>query len=841
MFIKLDLNLTGSVTTTQKRSVRELLEVKQRKHPDALCEQCPLIGAKCAPSDGPENAKIAVVSRSPGYYDVKDKRPFSGPSGKVLDHLLDLYGVKREEILVTNTVLCQTEKPPKAAIQACSHRLRQELRGIDTVICCGPEATNSIIGSGTVGSYRGYRINRDGRICVATNNPALVLRDDSSFPNLVRDFKLALDPTPTPELPQVDWTNDVKEGRRWLGIITKESIPFLSIDIETKGLRGSAPLVALGLSKDGSKSVSFGEAVCSDDYTYRNFIRPIVTAREIRYLYHNGKFDVRNFRSKGVHARVDEDTLLLSWALDERSDEASVHSLDYLLMNELGWPHYEPPEVKAWKAKVRNLEKQLHYDKLSDLPTPDELYEYNALDAGGTARLFPILREKAERDGVYSLYRDHLIRASEAFTKVELAGNYYDVRRGLDILEGEVWPELDNLRKKLQDTVGDIEYNPNSPTQTAVFIYDKWNILPQGIELKDERSTAKPVYEAVNAGRFVVSGMEGIGSDEPGRIRTGDQIRRTREVVSTWGRYFERFKELDKQRSTYLEALVLKAAANDGILYTDFKLHNTVTGRTSSSNPNLQNITRTKDGLPNIRSLFVAGDGEQLVSADYSQAELRSIAALSGDDGLGRIYRDELDLHDIVAERFYGIEYTKEQRVNCKNMNFGVAYLQSADTFQEKHGIPKEEAEKFIEWWWAEFPQVREWTNEIAKLVTTVGEVVSPFGHKRRFHLITKENRNASIREGINFLPQNIAANITLHAMVVLTEELDPSKALVCLQVHDNIVARVKEDHVDETAKIIKQVMLAAPKDSIGWDFPFATSMEIGQNWGDLADYECSI
>src|SRR4029077_11022144 len=139
-------------------------------------------------------------------------------------------------------------------------------------------------------------------------------------------------------------------------------------------------------------------------------------------------------------------------------------------------------------------------------------------------------------------------------------------------------------------------------------------------------------------------------------------------------------------------------------------------GRTSSSNPNLQNITRPKQGLPNIRSLFVASDEDHiLLSADYSQAELRAVAYKSGDDGLLQVYREGLDLHSIAAERFYGPEFTKEQRSRAKNMDFGVTYGQSAQTFQEKHDIPEEEAERFIAWWWQQFPGIREWTNEVAK------------------------------------------------------------------------------------------------------------------------------
>lgn len=824
-----------------KRGANTMAVTKERtrKHPEALCEECPLFTQKCAPTDGPENPKIAVVSRSPGYYDVKYKRPFSGPSGKVLDHLLGLYGVSREEVLVTNVVLCQADKPPKAAIDACNPRLQHELRGIDTIIVAGPEATNSLVGSGSVGSYRGYRIEREGQTFIVTNNPALVLRDDSSFPNLVRDFKLALDPLPPPELPDVEWTNDVKEGRRWLQRIYEADYPFLAVDIETKGLRGSASLVSVGFSKDGTKAISFGEAVCSDDYSYRNYIGPIVSHSRTQYLYHNGKFDVRNFRTHGVNARVDEDTLLLSWILDERSDEQSVHSLDYLLMNELGWPKYEPKEVKDWKGRIRNLEKQFRYEELAELPTPDEVYEYNGLDVAGSAQLFPILRERAERDGVHGVYKSHLIRASEAFVKVELVGNYYDSERALDILEEDVWPELDNLRAELQMVVGDGSYNPNSPQQTAKYVYDLWNVVPQGIDdrIVENRSVSEPVYSAINGGSFFISGLDGSGSSEPGRIRDDSEIKLIRQSVERWADRFARFKELDKQRSTYLESLILRAVANGGILHTDFKLHSTTTGRTSSSGPNLQNITRTKEGLPNIRALFIAPDGERLISADYSQAELRCIAKESGDLRLSEIYRKELDLHNIVAERFYGPNYTKEQRANCKNMNFGVAYLQSADTFQEKHGIPKDEAAAFIKWWWSEFTGVKDWTNDVAKLVTTTGEVRSPFGHKRRFHLITKENRNASIREGINFLPQNIAANITLYAFCVLTEELDPAKSVVTLQVHDNILSRAKEDYVDETARMVKEVMLSAPKDAIGWDFPFDTDLQVGQSWGELEDY----
>lgn len=805
------------------------LNMTQRKHPLAECERCPLAKRSFVGSDGPSDAKIAVVSRSPGYWDVKHGRPFGGPSGKVLEHLLGLYGVRREDVLVTNVVLCESEAPPKEAIDACHARLLSELMDKDTIIAAGSEAVTELTEEATVNSARGY-VNRfsggNSRTrVIATNNPALVIRDDSSFPNLVRDFRLALDPIPEPELPQVDWTNDVREGRRWLQIIANSKYPTLCADIETRGLRASAELVALGLSADGRKAISFGDNVCTDDYTYRNYIKPLLESRTSHYLYHNGKFDVRNLRYHEVNARVDDDTMLLSWALDERSDEEAVHKLEYLLMNELGWPNYEPKVVRDWKRTVGRLEKQLRFSELAELPTPPELYEYNALDAGGTAQLFPILWKRACADGVSNVYRTHILRVSEALTKVELVGIPYDVKGACDILEETVWPKLDELTEEMRLIVGNGAYNPRSNKQNSELVHDDWKVIHNlGYPEDKARSVDKGVYEEIKAGRFVLGGED----DGTKAIR--------RDTAMRWADRFAEFQTWDKQRSTYLEGLAIRAAANDGILYTDFKLI-TTTGRIASSRPNLQNITRTKPGLPDIRSLFTSRRQSHLLEIDYNQAELRTIAKLSGDTELARVYNEKLDLHDIVAERFFGVGFTKEQRSNVKNMNFGVAYQESADSFQEKHGIPKDQATEFIKWWWQNFPGVRKWTNEIGKTVTTEGEVVSPFGHKRRFHLITKHNKNAAIREGINFLPQNIAANLTLWALCTLTETVDWNIAQFVLTVHDSILANVLNGYEKEIANMMTQAMILAPKEALGWDFPFDVDLKIGERWGSMESY----
>ena len=280
------------------------------------------------------------------------------------------------------------------------------------------------------------------------------------------------------------------------------------------------------------------------------------------------------------------------------------------------------------------------------------------------------------------------------------------------------------------------------------------------------------------------------------------------------------------------------AIYNGDRLYTNFKLHNTLSGRLSSSGPNLQNITRVKPDLPNIRELFVASPGRTLLNADYSQAELRTIGKLSGDPEFTRIHKEGIDFHSVVAERFYGPNFTKENRQTAKNIDFGVAYQQTPETFQEKHGIPVEEAREFVDWWWSNFPAVRKWTNNIGHQVLTVGEVVSPFGHKRRFPLITKENKNAAVREGINFLPQNIAAQFCLAALVELVHELDFTIATPLLTVHDSILFDIRTDHLHSVSSTIKACMEGVPKRTLEWEYPFKVDMQVGENWGNLSDYE---
>jgi uracil-DNA glycosylase family 4 len=865
--------IIGAVQAEQAALAQE--QAVQRKHPLAVCEKCPFQKRSMAATTGPADAKIAIVSRSPGYHESLSGKSFSGLSGKVLDHLLQVHGTNREEVLATNVVLCQSDgadqEPGFALAQSCCEpRLEAEITNAETVIACGREAAYGVLGVTNISQNRGYVHYREvegGSLpvrfkqrVIVTNNPAVVVRDDASYPELVRDFRLALDPLPEPKLPKVRWIDDLDEARVAVAeMLVLMDGKLVASDIETRGsgrgvessgLSHTAQIVCAGFSIRPERAVVFGERVCLDDSFLHNELSNLWKIESARYLWHNGKYDVKVLRSIGINARVDEDTMLLSWCLDERPGDpesgAGGHSLEWLLKDELGWPKYEPASVRTFK-KTGILEDQR---------ARIDLYEYNGFDTAGSLGLFEVLEARARHDGVFDRpYRSLLRRLSEAFTRIELQGNLFDVDRACDLLEYEVWPKLRDQKIQLRQISGKKTLNPNSPLQLTKLIYDEWGVthdlVRPKIERVGKRSTDKWVREAMLLGlykcRFDGSADHAGSADNPSgteviRNSDGDVVTRSdgRVAIDQFIQTLNDFKQLDTIRSRYLEGLTLKRYPN-GRIYTDFKIHGTESGRVSSSNPNLQNIVRSKDGAPNIRGCFLADPGCVLISADLSQAELRTIAVLSGDPTLQAIYTETgRSLHKEVAAQFYGENYTYEQYVKAKNLNFGIAYWQSAYSFAQMYHMPREEAQKYIDFWWSRFPKVWEWTKSMEKQVVEVGEIQSPFGHKRRFYVIPADEgaRIHTVKQGINFLPQNIAANITLWALCNLCDRLDWEIAQPRITVHDSILVNCRKEYVNEVAPLVKQCLEDAPKEAIGWDFPYLAELSVGSNWGDLHELE---
>lgn len=790
----------------------------ESKVPHARCWECPLFDQPCAPTTGPADAKIAVVSRSPGYHEAQAGKPFSGPAGKLLNHLLKENGVERESVLTTNVVLCHTDKPTKEAIAACKPRLESEIERTDTLLLCGSEAAQTIVGT-TVNAGRGRRFDLTGdRVAVVTNNPAAALRDDSVYPNLVSDFRRALNPVVPQPFPTVRWTEDEREAIEWISSLALKT--HFAVDIESTGLEHDARLVSIGIGSS-TRAVVFGKRALGYARV-RAGIGQLLCNPNTTYVYHNGKYDVKVLRSNGIQARVDEDTMLLNYVLDERPGN---HDLDYLTADRLGWPDYTPVVVREGKKRSHWLGQEDDLKAKHDM-TLDEympiMYEYNGRDTSGTFALYEILAPEAAADGnVLNPYYKLLIPASNALADVEAYGIAFNASGASDILRNEVLPELDYLNREAERIAGR-EINLNSPKQLSEFYYDHL-----GLEhTLDRRGKERSTDAAVRA--EVLDGRAKFGYEHPqdGQMGLFDGVGHA--FTST----YDRFKKLDKVRSTYLEALI-RQASKDGRIHAVFNLHTTETGRLSGMRPNLQNQPRPTSGerLPNIRALYTATPGYTLIQADYSQAELRMAAVLSGDDHLSSIYYDGRDFHNETCTNFYGPDFTKEQRVTAKTINFRILYGGEAYGFSQQLHIPVAEAQRYIDWWWAQFPDVKRFVKKSHRKILQDGVLESLVGRRRRFHLITDENKHHTLKEGVNFLVSSPASDLCLNSLIKL-HEVPFIQTL--LTVHDSILFETKTEHVEEALPIIKDTMEWSAHALLGIDFPFKIDYATGDTWGEL-------
>ena len=224
------------------------------------------------------------------------------------------------------------------------------------------------------------------------------------------------------------------------------------------------------------------------------------------------------------------------------------------------------------------------------------------------------------------------------------------------------------------------------------------------------------------------------------------------------------------------------------------------------------------------------------MEVDYSQAELRTIAYLSGDEYMKSVYQKGSDLHDEVAKEFFGPDFTDEQRTFVKSINFGIPYGISAYSLADDLDIPEAEAQQYIDEWFAEKPKVKEFIEEY-KAKPARGEILeTPLGRKRRFGAITSKNKWLVEREAINFPVQSVASDMTLLSAVRLNPKLDGLAKIVNL-VHDSIVIEVPEENLMEVAELTKKTMEETPEIYLDdLDVPFTADVEVGQSWGKLEE-----
>ncbi len=406
-------------------------------------------------------------------------------------------------------------------------------------------------------------------------------------------------------------------------------------------------------------------------------------------------------------------------------------------------------------------------------------------------------RERLDEDGLTDLFHEIELPLIDVLVEMERAGVKLDVKR-LRAISKRFNERAVELERRVWELAGE-EFTIGSPQQLAPILFEKLG-LPRKRRGKTGYSTDARVLQA---------------------------IRQEHEIVPA----IEEWREVTKLKSTYLDAFP-ELIGPDGRLHTTFNQTAATTGRLSSTNPNLQNIPiRTEQGRE-IRACFVAEDGSRLISADYSQVELRLLAHIADEPALKEIFRRGEDVHTATAEAILGGKTDPGTRSKAKMVNYGIVYGLSAFGLADRLQIEKEEAQQFIDAYFERFPKVKEFIDSTIERAREEGHVATLFGRIRRVPELRSrqfQTRSLGERLAVNMVIQGTAADIIKVAMVRARDELRSAElsTRLVLQIHDELLFEGPEDEVEPASEIVRREMAGA----FEMDPPLEVDVGAGTNW----------
>lgn len=739
-----------------------------------------------------------------------------GPSGKLLNQVLGHHGYKRNEVMFTNVCLCRPEgnaTPPKAAIAACRERLHQEIGevGVSDVVALGGTAAEALVEDTRtitklrvgppkrpIHNLRAVGIER----VVPTWHPAYCLRTADAFPSLVGDIGKLKDREGDAWSPPA-WR--VYDDATSATAVLRELASFaehLVVDIEVGIEKDTAfdhpnnyQLLAVGLGYARGKVVVLGETALADR-SVLDGLRQLLSGCKI--IAHNGKFDLGGLYPHIGGQALWFDTMLASYCLDERPGN---HGLKVLAVERLGAPQYDL-EIQQFVPRGGNY---------SNIPRPI-LYKYNAYDVACTWALYEMFSARLQHDNLRGVH-DFMVAASNQLMYLELNGitidKQYMRQLAVEFVErlGQIEEELNRIvHLPVTTTDPDITpkgfFNPRSPKQVKEYLSG------QGITVDStNQDTLERLLEYLQVQRK-------MSHDAP-----------VVEFITTL-LYHRRQQKL---YSTYVEGI--RKRMYRGRVYTTYMLHGTTSGRLASRNPNLQNIVRDKA----IRRQFAVSKPENIfIQADFKQAEGRVITTLAQDEYLRAIFNDPtVDMFDELSDQLYGKgRWGKEERIRTKAFFYGLSYGREAYSIALEYKMSVKEAERRLNDFMSLIPATANWQQETRQRVLDGEDLVTPFGRRRRFWLITDQNQKDVLNEALSFLPQSTASDICLSAFTRLRPLLR-GLGFIRLTIHDALVVECSESRKDEVAQLLVAEMEAAGRNYTQY-VPFVTDLSFGKSWGEL-------
>mgnify|MGYP004446333861 FL=1 len=521
-------------------------------------------------------------------------------------------------------------------------------------------------------------------------------------------------------------------------------------------------------------------------------LKPVLEDEQSKKIGQNLKYDMSVLARAGITLRgVEYDTMLESYVIDS---VATRHDMDSLALKYLGHKNISFQEIAGKGVK------QLTFNQVG----LDEAGPYASEDADITLRLHQTLWPRLEKEaGLKSVFHDIEMPLVPVLSRIERNGTYVDA----DMLKKQstfLAKRMMELEEKAFEEAGQ-KFNLGSPKQLGEILYEKLEIPVIKKTPKGAPSTAEAVLQDLALQGYPLP-----------------------QVIMD-------YRGVSKLKNTYTDKLPELINPTTGRVHTSYHQAVAATGRLSSSDPNLQNIpVRSEEGRK-IRLAFSAPQGKKIVACDYSQIELRIMAHLSGDKGLTHAFEHNLDIHRATAAEVWGKtleDVSDNERRNAKAINFGLIYGMSAFGLAKQLGIPRGEAQEYIDRYFEKYPGVKRYMENTRADAAEKGYVETLFGRRLYLPEINSRNgqrRQAAERTAINAPMQGTAADIIKHAMIKVHHWLEDSKldALMIMQVHDELVFEVKESQVDDLVKEVTQRMEAAAK----LDVPLIVDAGIGNNW----------
>ena len=535
--------------------------------------------------------------------------------------------------------------------------------------------------------------------------------------------------------------------------------------------------------------VPFSEACTAE---YAEIIRPIFENPRIAKIGQNVKFDLMVLRRLGVAVRGRKyDTMILHYLLDPESR----HNMNTLAERYL---NYRPIEIETLIGKGQ---KQL----TMDLVNVERVKEYAAEDADVTLQLKQVLLPMVERIGLHDLYFEIEEPMIEVLADIEMAGVRID-SAALAEYAVELNRTMAELEAAIRTEAGEPSLNINSTRQLGEVLFAKMRIAEKPKMTKTKQFCTDEEY-----------------------LQTFAHKHRIVDLILE-------YRGVKKLLSTYVEALPQLVNRTTGRIHTSFNQAVTATGRLSSTNPNLQNIPVRDEMGRRIRKAFIPSDDDHLLlSADYSQVELRLMAHLSGDESLIAAFEHGEDIHAATAARLFHKqldEVTPEERRRAKTANFGIIYGISAFGLSQRLEIPRKEAREIIDGYFESYPKVREYMERVVAKAREEGFVSTIFGRRRYLNDITSQNavaRGLAERNAVNAPIQGSAADIMKIAMIDVHRRFaaEGIRSRVILQVHDELVVDMLRAEQEQVVRIVTESMESAARLKVR----LVADAGVGRNW----------